>query len=781
MNKISLTLTIVAAGFCLLCASSINAQNLISNGDFSSGLTGWTVATNNTTTYETTITYDSGMGNPSGSALLNRVNTTLADNSDYLYQVIPVSIGKSYQFNADWKGDLLNDDTGRNWAEVMIAFVPDAGAPAFTIQYKKATAGGPNEPTTAWNWESVLASPNSVTSPTNGIFTATDKFMVVGFNLGGRAGTGVGYYNIDNVSVTPFAPVFTNVMRADTNLILQGKNGPANGAYQMLRSPDLTVPITNWPGVGTKAFDLNGNFNFTNAFTADAANFYRLLVVSSEPVSAPAITTQPQDLAIGVGSAANFSVTATGTAPLTYWWYFNTNTFLASDSNATLNIPNAQIVNSGKISVTVSNLVGVTSSVFATLTVTNSATPPLIVTQPTNMLNVVVGQTATFSVTATGTDPLRYQWYNNTNTVLVGQTNTTLVLNNVQLTNAGKYSVTVTNLFGTNNSLFADLTVSTNYSSSGPIGWASVTGYGMTSTTGGGNATPTPATNITHLKSLALDGTPRVILLSGTYITGDVPVEISDNKTLVGVDKYATIQGGINVSAGHSNIIVRNISILGNGQFSTTNSNGVEIQPVDTIAVRTSHHIWFDHLNVADGPDGNCDLTIATDYVTVSWCKFWYTTPTRAHRLSCLIGNGSTSTTDTNKNNVTYHHNWFSTNVDQRMPRLLFGKGHVFNSYYTCTSNGYCVGTGSFASILIENNYFKNVKSPHQFQDTNPSFITATGNIYDNTTGVTNTGLGYPSSNPADNPVAFTNPPYTYPLDAAADVPGIVTVGAGPQ
>jgi pectate lyase len=780
MNKLSLTLTMVAAGFCLLCASSINAQNLISNGDFSSGLTGWTVATNNTTTYATTITYDSGMGNPLGSALMNRVNTTLADNSDYLYQVIPVSIGKSYQFNADWKGDLLNGGSGRNWAEVLIAFVPDVGAPAFTIQYKKATGGGPNEPAAPWNWESVLASPNSVTSPTNGIFIATDKYLVVGFNLGGRAGTGVGFYNVDNVSVTPFDPMFTNVMRAGTDLILQGKNGPANGAYQMLRSADLTAPISNWPRAGIRSFDLNGNFSFTNALPPEAANYYRLLVVSTGPVSAPAITAQPQDLAIGVGSAANFSVTVTGTAPLTYEWYFNTNTLLASGSGASLSIPNAQIANSGKISVTVSNLVGVTNSAFATLTVTNSSAPPLILTQPTDALDVAVGQNVNFSIAAAGTAPLSYQWYFNTNAALTGQTNALLTLNNVQLTNAGKYSATVTNLFGSTNSRFADLTVNANDSSSGPIGWASVASLGMTNTTGGGNATPVLATNIAHLKSLALDGTPRVILLSGTYTTGDNPVEINNNKTLLGMDRYATIQGGINVSAGHSNIIVRNISILGNGQFATT-TNGNEILPVDTIAVRASHHLWFDHLNVADGPDGNLDLTTGTDFATVSWSKFWYADPTRAHRLSCLIGNGSTATTDTNKNNVTYHHNWFSTNVDQRMPRLLFGKGHVFNSYYSCTGNGYCVGTGSFASILVENNYFKNVKNPHQFQDTNPSFITALGNIYDNTTGNANTGLGYPSSNPADNPAAFTNPPYPYTLDAAADVPGIVTLGAGPQ
>lgn len=574
-----------------------------------------------------------------------------------------------------------------------------------------------------------------------------------------------------NASVTVKVPVFTNVMRVGNNLVLQGTNGPANGVYQMLRSDDVTLVMGDWFETGVQNFDANGNFSFTSPMPVDDANFYRVLVLSSDPVIAPGITAHPQDLAIGVGNTANFSVAATGTAPLTYRWYFNTNTLLQSGLSAALTIPNAQVANSGTISVTVSNLAGATNSVLATLTVTNSTEPARIVTQPPTSLNANVGQTVNFGVTAAGALPLRYQWYFNTNTVLAGQTNSALTLSNLQLTNAGQYSVTVTNLFGSTNSTFVTLTVNSNASSE-LIGWAAVAGNGLTTTTGGGNATPILATNIAHLKSLASDGTPRVIQLSGTYVTGSSPVEIANNKTLIGVDKFATIQGGINVSSGRYNIIVKNLNILGVGVTAATGS------PVDAIAVRSAHHIWFDHLNIADGPDGNLDLTIGTDYVTVSWCKFWYTTPGRDHRLSNLIGNSSTATaTDTGKNNVTYHHNWFSTNVDQRMPRGLFGNIHIFNSYYNAPGNSYCIGSGSWASILVENNYFKNVKSPHQSNDGNPSYIVATGNVYDATTGNQHTGLL--NADPSGNPVPFT-PPYTYTLDAAANIPSIVTQGAGP-
>jgi hypothetical protein len=254
----------------------------------------------------------------------------------------------------------------------------------------------------------------------------------------------------------PGAPVFTNIMRVGGDIILQGGNGVPQGAYQMLRSADVTQPPGNWLGVGIKSFDTKGNFNFTNALPAAAAGFYRLLVLSSGPVFPPAITAQPQSLALAAGQDAVFNVTATGTIPLTYQWYYNTNILLASGSSSTLSLTNVQIGDSGQYSVTVSNILGVVPSQFATLTVTG--VPPAISVQPAN-LALTVGQTANFSVTAGGTSPLSYQWYYNTNTPMAGQTNSTLTLTNVHPASAGKYFVTVTNLFGSTNSVFATLTV----------------------------------------------------------------------------------------------------------------------------------------------------------------------------------------------------------------------------------------------------------------------------------------------------------------------------------
>ncbi len=83
--------------------------------------------------------------------------------------------------------------------------------------------------------------------------------------------------------------------------------------------------------------------------------------------------------------------------------------------------------------------------------------PPAITAQPQS-LSVPAGQSATFGVTATGTAPLAYQWcFNGTN--LAGATTNPFTLLAVQATNAGNYSVVITNVAGSVTSAVAGLTL----------------------------------------------------------------------------------------------------------------------------------------------------------------------------------------------------------------------------------------------------------------------------------------------------------------------------------
>ncbi len=70
-------------------------------------------------------------------------------------------------------------------------------------------------------------------------------------------------------------------------------------------------------------------------------------VVSTQ--SPPVITSQPANLTVTVSNTAMFTVTATGTAPLSYQWSFN-HTNLLGATNATLLLPNVQFTQTGSYS-----------------------------------------------------------------------------------------------------------------------------------------------------------------------------------------------------------------------------------------------------------------------------------------------------------------------------------------------------------------------------------------------------------------------------------------------
>ena len=82
---------------------------------------------------------------------------------------------------------------------------------------------------------------------------------------------------------------------------------------------------------------------------------------------------------------------------------------------------------------------------------------PVITTQPQSR-TIAVGQNATFAVTVNGSSPLRFQWRKN-GINLIGGTNSTLILNSVNFSNSGNYSVAIDNAAGSAASAAAYLAV----------------------------------------------------------------------------------------------------------------------------------------------------------------------------------------------------------------------------------------------------------------------------------------------------------------------------------
>ncbi|MBC7893689.1 MAG: PQQ-dependent sugar dehydrogenase [Sphingobacteriaceae bacterium] len=142
----------------------------------------------------------------------------------------------------------------------------------------------------------------------------------------------------------------------------------------------------------------DGNLYFLSR-GADA--LYRIQY--SNPASAPVITTQPANLSVSVGQAATFSVTATGTAPLSYQWYKN-NAMLSGATNTSYTIASAVTGDAGTYKVVVSNSAGSTTSNNATLTVTAANQPPTAtINSPSVGTTYAGGNTISFS--GQGTDP----------------------------------------------------------------------------------------------------------------------------------------------------------------------------------------------------------------------------------------------------------------------------------------------------------------------------------------------------------------------------------------
>ncbi len=238
----------------------------------------------------------------------------------------------------------------------------------------------------------------------------------------------------------------TNISNAG-NYIVTSTNYP--DGYFSIRRAIYTLTVTNAQvtNVGNYSVFISNAAGF--ATSADAS-----LTVTGITGTPPILSAQPASQSIGAGSNVTFSVSASGSTPLSYQWTFN-GTNLANAIGASLTLSNVQPANAGNYAVTITNAFGATNSANAALTVLTF--PPAIITQPASA-SVQVGNGITFSVAASGTVPLSYQWKLN-GTTLPGATSASYSISNAQTNNSGSYSVTVSNPYGTTNSANATLAV----------------------------------------------------------------------------------------------------------------------------------------------------------------------------------------------------------------------------------------------------------------------------------------------------------------------------------
>ncbi len=312
------------------------------------------------------------------------------------------------------------------------------------------------------------------------------------------------------------------------------------------------------------------------------------------------------------GRRMNFNAPASGRRPLSYQWRFN-GSDLPGATNALLTLDNVQLNQAGLYSVVTSNSYGTITGREAKLTVL-----PLLVTAPLQSQISYVGVTTTFSFGVDGDVPIAYQWSFN-GAALPGATDSNLVLNNLQLGQAGLYTVVASNTYGMLTSQVASLEVKTI------AGWGR-NNYGQT------NA-PLNLTNVVaiagaerHSLALRADGT---VTGWGDNTVGqlNVPVGLSNVRTIAAGNyfSYGISTGGLVTAWGYGSRT--------NLPAELTNAVVISVGDSHTLALRPDGRVfaWGNNLYgqtnvpvdltniVAVAAGGTHSLVLRSDGTLVAW------------------------------------------------------------------------------------------------------------------------------------------------------------------
>ncbi|MFO1451013.1 MAG: immunoglobulin domain-containing protein [Opitutaceae bacterium] len=225
----------------------------------------------------------------------------------------------------------------------------------------------------------------------------------------------------------------------------------------------LWIPLTDSAGVvvGSQTASLSV-YGTTVGMTGDQ---YRCVVSNTSGssisgaatiavIQRPTVASQPANVSASAGQTVSFSVTANGTGPLAYQWFLYSSP-IAGATGPTFTLANVQLTDAGSYGVQITNAGGTAWSNYASLEV--AAILPAI-TSPPQGRTVSIDSPVTFSVAASGSAPLVYAWSKN-GTVISGANSTTYSIANARISDAGSYTVTVTNPAGTVTSAAAVLVV----------------------------------------------------------------------------------------------------------------------------------------------------------------------------------------------------------------------------------------------------------------------------------------------------------------------------------
>ncbi|MCH8539369.1 MAG: DUF2341 domain-containing protein [Opitutales bacterium] len=307
-------------------------------------------------------------------------------------------------------------------------------------------------------------------------------------------------YTLDGTVPNEDSPVFTSPVSLEVPTLVRARayadgyepSGVAEAQYIIGDAPFvLTHPLNQNAGIGGDvvfSVEVIGEEPFSYVWKkdgdvlegetgaslqlsdliADNAGIYTVVVsnnfgsVESEPAELslwqpPVIVSQPEEIYALFGEPVMFEVAVEGDAPMAYQWRLNKQ-IIPGATRSQLALPSVSHYEAGDYDVLVSNPGGTVRSQTAPLYVDDSAEAPLIVTDPQDVAGLK-GQPVGLTVKASGTRPRTYTWYRGGQPVADGVGLSSLSIPALSSEDAGAYTVTVSNEYGSADSALATVSM----------------------------------------------------------------------------------------------------------------------------------------------------------------------------------------------------------------------------------------------------------------------------------------------------------------------------------
>ncbi len=244
----------------------------------------------------------------------------------------------------------------------------------------------------------VVAPASIVATPPSGsqFPIGTNTVTVVATDIDGNSAT-----DTFTVAVIGLPTIITQPMSRTNNATTTAMfsvvaTNPAPLTYQWLKN---SSPLSNGGNVSGAT---NATLTLANVSDSDVATYSVIVsdlagsVTSSNAtltvIDPPVVTSQPVSETNLATTTATFAVSATGTTPFTYQWYFGTNVLtnggnISGATNSSLTVSNVLAVNAGRSYVSIANPAATVTSSNAALVVID----PWITNQPVSVTNYLGG------------------------------------------------------------------------------------------------------------------------------------------------------------------------------------------------------------------------------------------------------------------------------------------------------------------------------------------------------------------------------------------------------